>query len=82
CGLMIYRPDQKVFAGGSGCACSAVVTYGYLFHELDRGTFHRLFVVATGALLSQTMVQQKQSIPAVAHGVVIEAAKQEPDSLP
>ncbi|OQP06013.1 stage V sporulation protein AD [Geobacillus sp. 46C-IIa] len=82
CGLMIYRPDQKVFAGGSGCACSAVVTYGYLLNELDRGTFRRLFVVATGALLSQTMVQQKQSIPAVAHGVVIEAAKREPDSPP
>ncbi|WP_031408509.1 stage V sporulation protein AD [Geobacillus vulcani] len=82
CGLMIYRPDQKVFAGGSGCACSAVVTYGYLLQELARGTFRRLLVVATGALLSQTMVQQKQSIPAIAHGVVIEAAGQEPDLPP
>lgn len=82
CGLMIYRPDQKVFAGGSGCACSAVVTYGYLLHELDRGTFRRLLIVATGALLSQTMVQQKQSIPAVAHGVVLEAAEWESDSPP
>ncbi|MED5075740.1 stage V sporulation protein AD, partial [Anoxybacillus geothermalis] len=82
CGLMIYRPDQDVFAGGSGCACSAVVTYGYLLKTLSEGTFRRLLVVATGALLSQTMVQQKQSIPAIAHGVVIEAAEPEPHSSP
>ncbi|MCG3056839.1 hypothetical protein KZ287_32245, partial [Escherichia coli] len=24
CGLMVYRPNQNVFAGGSGCGCSAV----------------------------------------------------------
>jgi stage V sporulation protein AD len=77
CGLMIYQPDQKVFAGGSGCACCAVVTYGHLLKEMERGAFRKIFVVATGALLSQTMVQQKQSIPAIAHGVVIETAKGE-----
>ncbi|CAM5259690.1 stage V sporulation protein AD [Bacillus safensis FO-36b] [Bacillus safensis subsp. safensis] len=27
CGLIIYTPDQNVFAGGSGCACSAIVTF-------------------------------------------------------
>lgn len=30
CGLLIYRQDQEVFAGGSGCACCAVVTYSHL----------------------------------------------------
>jgi stage V sporulation protein AD len=73
CGLMIYRPDQRKFAGGSGCACCAVVTYGHLLREMEKGTFRKIFVVATGALLSQTMIQQKQSIPAIAHGVVIES---------
>ncbi|MGM7721314.1 stage V sporulation protein AD [Metabacillus sp. Hm71] len=72
CGLMVYRPDQKVFAGGSGCACSAVVTYSHIFNELEQGNLSRVFVVATGALLSPTMIQQKESIPTIAHGVVFE----------
>ena len=37
CGLMIYDPGQEeVFAGGSGCACSAVVTYGHLLSEMQK----------------------------------------------
>ncbi|MCH1624817.1 stage V sporulation protein AD [Ferdinandcohnia quinoae] len=72
CGLMIYRADQDVFAGGSGCACSAVVTYGYLVNELIRGNLNKIFIVATGALLSPIMIQQKESIPTIAHGVVME----------
>ncbi|MDQ0233576.1 stage V sporulation protein AD [Metabacillus malikii] len=72
CGLMVYRPDQKVFAGGSGCACSAVVTYGYIFDELRRGNLNRVLIVATGALLNPVMIQQKETIPTIAHGVVFE----------
>ncbi|MBY6084996.1 stage V sporulation protein AD [Priestia flexa] len=72
CGLMVYRPNQNVFAGGSGCGCSAVVTYGHLLNELKSGNLKRIFVVATGALLSPTMTQQKESIPTIAHGVVME----------
>lgn len=72
CGLMIYRPDQNVFAGGSGCGCSAVVTYSHIFNELKSGNLQRVMVVATGALLSPTMIQQKESIPTIAHAVVFE----------
>lgn len=75
CGLMVYRPDQATFAGGSGCACCAVVTYGYLLKEMEKGTIQRMLVVATGALLSSTMIQQNESIPAIAHAVVIEAVR-------
>ncbi len=75
CGLMIYRPDEGAFAGGSGCACCAVVTYGHLLKEMEKGKFRKILVVATGALLSATMIQQKQSIPAIAHGVVLEAVR-------
>lgn len=74
CGLMVYRPDQQVFAGGSGCACSAVVTYGHLLNELKNGNLKRVLVVATGALLSPVMIQQKESIPCIAHGVVLESS--------
>lgn len=74
CGLLIYTPDQQVFAGGSGCACSALVTYTHIFNQLKAGTLNRVLVVATGALLSPTMIQQKETIPTIAHGVVFERA--------
>jgi stage V sporulation protein AD len=71
CGLMIYNSDQPVFAGGSGCACSAVVTYGHILSELRKGNLQKVLMVATGALMSPTMVQQKETIPTIAHSVVL-----------
>jgi stage V sporulation protein AD len=71
CGLLIYHSDQPVFSGGSGCACSAVVTYGKLLSDLKAGTYKRILVVATGALMSPMMIQQKESIPGIAHAVVL-----------
>ncbi|WP_456278449.1 stage V sporulation protein AD [Bacillus sp. AK128] len=76
CGLLIFRPDQEVFAGGSGCACSAVVTFSYLLDQLKQKKYKRILVVATGALLSPVMIQQKESIPTIAHGVVFEAVQE------
>ena len=73
CGLMVYNlQKQKVQAGGSGCGCSAVVTYGHLLKRLARGELRRILVVATGALLSPLSFQQGESIPCVAHAVAIE----------
>lgn len=72
CGLMIYTKDQEVFAGGSGCASSAVVTYGHLIDEMKKGKYNRILVVATGALLSPISYQQGESIPCVAHAIAME----------
>ncbi|WP_058306949.1 stage V sporulation protein AD [Gracilibacillus massiliensis] len=72
CGLTIYKPEQQVFAGASGAACSAIVTYGHFFNKLKKGECDRILVVATGALLSPLTVQQKQTIPCIAHAVSIE----------
>ena len=69
---MVYRSDQQVFAGGSGCACSAVVTYGHLIDLLKKGNYNKILVTATGCLHSPVMVQQKESMPAIAHAVVFE----------
>ncbi|WP_372632417.1 stage V sporulation protein AD [Cohnella sp.] len=75
CGLMIYDVEkQKVQAGGSGCACSAVVAYGHLLKRIRSGDLKRILVVATGALLSPLSYQQGESIPCVAHAVAIEAS--------
>lgn len=74
CGLMIYHSNQQVFAGGSGCASSAIVTYGYIMQQLKENKLKKVLVVATGALLSPTLVQQKDTIPCIAHGVVLKRA--------
>ncbi len=72
CGLLIYKEDQPVQAGGSGAGCSATVLYGHLVNELKKGTYKRILVVATGALLSPLSFQQGETIPCIAHAVAIE----------
>ena len=72
CGLIIYSKEQPVFAGGSGCACSATVTYGHLLKRMQKGELRRILIVATGALHSPISYQQKESIPCIAHAVSLE----------
>jgi stage V sporulation protein AD len=73
CGILMYRKDQPVFAGGSGCACAATATFGHFMNKLGKGELHKILVIATGALLSPMSYQQKETIPCVAHAVAIEA---------
>ena len=72
CGILMYKAEQPVFAGGSGCACAATTTYGHLLNRMKKGELKRILVIATGALLSPMSYQQKESIPCVAHAVAIE----------
>ncbi|WP_066638929.1 stage V sporulation protein AD [Desulfolucanica intricata] len=72
CGLLIYREDQPVMAGGSGCGCSATVTYGHILNRMKNGELKKVLIVATGALLSPLSFQQNESIPCIAHAVAIE----------
>lgn len=72
CGMMIYGKDQQVFAGGSGCGCSASVTYGHFLNRMRRNEIKKILIIATGALMSPMSYQQKESIPGVAHAVSIE----------
>jgi stage V sporulation protein AD len=72
CGLLIYKKDQPVQSGASGAGCSATVLYGHLLNEMKKGTYKRILVVATGALLSPLSFQQNESIPCIAHAVAIE----------
>ncbi|MBP1904241.1 stage V sporulation protein AD [Paenibacillus turicensis] len=75
CGLMVYDLENQPFviAGGSGCGCSAVVTYGHILKKLKNKELRRVLIVATGALLSPLSFQQGESIPCIAHGVVLES---------
>jgi stage V sporulation protein AD len=72
CGIMIYKEDQPVLAGASGCGCSATVTYGHFLRRMREGELKRVLIVATGALMSPMSYQQKESIPCIAHAVSIE----------
>ena len=72
CGLEIFDLDkQDVHCGGSGCGCSATVFCSYIYDKLIKKEFNKVMLVSTGALLSPTSSLQKQTIPSVAHGVVI-----------
>ena len=72
CGVTIYKDDQPVFAGASGAACSAVVTYGHFLNMLKKNKLKRILVCATGSLHSPLSVNQGDSIPCIAHAVSIE----------
>ncbi|MDF2874906.1 MAG: stage sporulation protein [Sporomusa sp.] len=72
CGILMYKEDQPVLAGGSGCACVATTTFGHLLNRMRHGELNRILVIATGALLSPMSYQQKESIPCIAYAVSIE----------
>lgn len=71
-GAMIFAPQQSAGAGGSGAACSAVVTTGYVMKEMYQGKYRRILFIATGALMNPLTYQQGESIPCIAHAVSIE----------
>ena len=78
CGIEIYDPKtQDTHAGGSGCACSAVTFCGYYYPMLLKGKLRRILFIPTGALMSPTTSQQGESIPSIAHGLVIESPEKE-----
>lgn len=74
CGVLLYDAErQDVHSGGSGMACSGLVLSGFLMHQLKEGRYQRILLASTGALHSPVTYKQGESIPAVAHAVVIEA---------
>lgn len=74
CGIEIFdKNTQDTHAGGSGCGCSAITLTGYIFPKLLRHEWTRVLFVPTGALLSQVSYNEGNTVPGIAHGVVIEA---------
>ena len=72
CGTMIFDlQKQDMHSGGSGCGCSASVVCSYILNKLKNKELNKVLFVGTGALLSPTSAQQKESIPGIAHGVVL-----------
>lgn len=72
CGTMIFDAEtQDVHSGGSGCGCSASVVCSYILDKLKTKELNKVLFVGTGALLSPTSSLQKESIPGIAHGVLL-----------
>ncbi|MCQ2381913.1 MAG: stage V sporulation protein AD [Clostridia bacterium] len=72
CGKLIYSGSQKVDMGGSGCGCSAVTLNGFIMDKFQKGEYHKVLFMATGALLSPTTTFQGETTPGIANAVVIE----------
>ena len=77
CGLCVFDPEDDVHAGASGCGCSASVLSAMILPKLQNGEWQQVLFMATGALLSPTTSQQGETIPGVAHAVVLEGGQQE-----
>lgn len=72
CGLMLYRLDeQDVNSGGSGCGCSAAVVCSHIVDELRADRLGRVLFVGTGALLSAVSPLQGETVPSIAHAVLL-----------
>ena len=74
CGVMLYdlTKQKECLAGGSGTVCSALVSFGYIYHEMKKKNLKKVLIVATGALFSPTMVYQKENIYSIANAISLE----------
>lgn len=73
CGKIIFESQtQATNSGGSGCGCAAVVLAAEIIPKMLRGEWKRVLFMPTGALLSKTSFNEGQTIPAIAHGVILE----------
>lgn len=77
CGIEIFDKDQQdTHAGGSGCGCAAVTLCSLILPKIKNQTWKRVLFVPTGALLSTVSYNEGQSIPGIAHGVMLESMSQ------
>lgn len=73
CGMMIYDlEEQDVNSGGSGCGCSASVLCSHIMKRMEKRELKKVLFVATGALMSPTSNKQGNTIPSIAHAVLLE----------
>ena len=66
---------QDVYSGGSGPACISATTYAYILNQMKKGVWNKVLIVATGSLHNTSVVNQKLSIPSIAHAISLEVCK-------
>ena len=73
CGMLIFdQQKQKTNAGGSGCGCAAVTLSAYILPKIASGEWKHVLFVPTGALMSTVSFNEGESVPGIAHGIVLE----------
>ncbi len=73
CGMIIFdQQTQNTNAGGSGCGCAAVTLSSYILPRIESGEWKRVLFVPTGALMSTVSYNEGESVPGIAHGIVLE----------
>lgn len=75
CIIYDRRKQTHVKAGGSGPACLPLVTYTDVLKKMKDGKLNKVLLVATGALMSPTMNNQKLSLPSISHAVCLEVVR-------
>lgn len=68
----IYMDSQDVYAGASGPVALPLVLFNKI---LKTNRYRKILVIGTGSLHNPTLVNQKISIPAIAHAVSLEVIK-------
>ena len=73
CGMIIFdQQAQNTNAGGSGCGCAATTLSAFILPKIASGEWKRVLFVPTGALMSTVSYNEGQSVPGIAHGIVLE----------
>lgn len=76
CGVAIYNLDsQDAHSGGSGCGCSTITLCGLILERLKSGEWKRVLFVPTGALLSTVSLHEGNTIPSIAHAIILKGGK-------
>lgn len=70
-GSIIYKKEQDTYSGGSGPVCLPLIL---LNNILQNKKYKKIIVIATGSLHSPMLVNQKHSIPSIAHLVSLEVS--------
>lgn len=68
---VLLLPDKN--AGGSGPAALPLIAYTDIFKQMKEGKLKKVLLVATGALMSMSMNNQKETIPSIAHAISLES---------
>jgi hypothetical protein len=68
-GSIIYKEEQEKYNGGSGPVCLPLVLFNNI---LKQKKYKKILVIATGSLHSPVLVNQKHSIPSIAHLISLE----------
>lgn len=73
CGMVVFdQKTQDTHAGGSGCGCAATTLSAYILPKIEQGEWERVLFVPTGALMSTVSYNEGESVPGIAHGIVLE----------